>query len=169
MMDISSTIIATVNEFGEINIVRNIFFECTCCTECCKLNNIPITEPDIRLLQDNGIEIDQMIETMSPVLIANKNLERNGLIKAYILRQKPFVRECVFLDERGLCKVHDFKPLTCQLYPFSVKKNEDKLYVIVHPENICEYIELDVDESKSNTLEITENLLTCLFGEKVTD
>ena len=168
-MDISGTIIASVNEFEEINVVKHIFFECTCCTKCCQLNNIPVTEPDIRLMQDNGIEIDQMIETMSPVLIANKNLERNGLIKAYILRQKPFVRECAFLEENRLCKVHDFKPLTCQLYPFSVKRNEDKLYVIVHPKNICEHIEIEVEESKSNTSEIAENLLSFLFGEKQTD
>ena len=162
-MDISGTIIATVNEHGEIDVVRHIYFKCTSCTECCKLNNIPVTEPDIRLMQDNGIEIDQMLEELSPVLIANRNLEKNGFIKAYILRKKPFVNECVFLDEEGLCKVHKFKPLTCQLYPFSVKKNENKLYVIVHPKNICEFIELDVEESRSNTIEITEELLATLF------
>ena len=162
-MDISGTIIATVNEHGEIDVVRHIYFKCTSCTECCKLNNIPVTEPDIRLMQDNGIEIDQMLEELSPVLIANRNLEKKGCIKAYILRKKPFVNECVFLDEEGLCKVHKFKPLTCQLYPFSVKKNENKLYVIVHPKNICEFIELDVEESRSNTIEITEELLATLF------
>ncbi|MCE7747403.1 MAG: YkgJ family cysteine cluster protein [Candidatus Heimdallarchaeota archaeon] len=167
-MDISGTIIATVNEHGEIDVVRHIYFECTSCTECCRLNNIPVTEPDIRLMQDHGIEIDQMLEELSPVLIANKNLEKNGFIKAYILRKKPFVNECVFVDEKGLCKVHKFKPLTCQLYPFSVKKDENKLCVIVHPKNICEFIELDVEESRSNTIEITEELLTALFGKKQT-
>ncbi len=167
-MDISGTEIASINEFGEIHTVRHINFECTSCSKCCKLNNIPVTEHDIDQLQKNGLEIDQILEEISPVLIANKNLEHDGLVKAYILRQKPFRRECVFLEEDGLCKVHNFKPLTCQLYPFSVKKNEKKLLVIVHPKNICEFIEIDVDENKSNTTKIVENLMTYLFGEKQT-
>jgi Fe-S-cluster containining protein len=167
-MDISGTKIALVNEFGDIRLVRHIYFECTSCTKCCKLNNIPVTEHDIEQLQEKGIEIDQILGEISPVLIANRNLDHNGLIKAYILRQKPFVRECVFLEETGLCKVHDFKPLTCQLYPFSVKKNENELEIIVHPKNICEYIEINVAEERSNTVEIVENLLTYLFGEKQT-
>ena len=167
-MDISGTTIATIDEFGEITVVRNIYFECACCTKCCKLNNIPVTEHDIELMQENGLEIDQILEDISPVLIANKNLDHDGLVKAYILRQKPFVRECVFLEENGFCKIHDFKPLTCQLYPFSIKKNENKLIAIVHPKNVCEYIEMDVHETKTNTIEIVDNLLTYLFDEKQT-
>lgn len=163
-MNISNTPIANIRKDGSIEVLLNIHFECTCCTACCKLNNIPASEQDILNLMDNGIEVDQAVEVLSPILIPSKNIE-NGLIKAYILRKKPFVNECAFLDEKGLCKVHAFKPLACQLYPFSIRKREEYYQIIIHPDCICKFIEIDIEEEKSNTIQIVKEIMTALsFG-----
>ncbi|MCG3222168.1 MAG: YkgJ family cysteine cluster protein [Candidatus Heimdallarchaeota archaeon] len=160
-MDISNTPIANINEDGSIDVLLHVHFECTCCSDCCKLNNIPATEQDILDMMEHGIEIDQAIEVLSPVLIASKSIE-NGLIKAYILRKKPFVNECAFLDEKGMCKVHEFKPLACQLYPFSIRRRNGGYHVIIHPKCVCNFIEIDVEEDKSNTLQIVSDLMSAL-------
>jgi len=156
-MDISNTPIANVKEDGSIEVLRHIQFECNNCTACCKLNNIPITEKDVIRMMENGIEADQAVEDFSPILIASKNLD-NGLIKAYMLRKKPFVKECAFLDENNLCKIHGFKPLACQLYPFSVRRTKDGFQAIIHPDCVCETIYLDVNKEDSNTEEIVKEL-----------
>ena len=160
-MDISSTLIAIINEDRSIEVVKHISFECTNCTACCKLNNIPITENDIERIVDNGIEVGQAVEELSPVLIASKDLDK-GLIKAYILRKKPFVNECAFLNEHNLCNIHDFKPAACQLYPFSIRKDGDSYEAIIHPNCVCDFIELDVPEEESQTVEIVQDLLKIL-------
>ncbi|MCG3216225.1 MAG: YkgJ family cysteine cluster protein [Candidatus Heimdallarchaeota archaeon] len=160
-MDISSTPIAKISADGSIEVLEHIRFVCTSCAECCKLNNIPITEEDIEKIVERGIEVDQFIEELSPVLIASKSLE-NGLIKAYFLRKKPFVNECVFVDELNLCKIHEFKPSACQLYPFSIRKEDEGYVAIVHPDCVCDCIELGISEEKSQTVEIVENLLSTL-------
>jgi Fe-S-cluster containining protein len=164
-MDISNTPIANLNEDGTIDVLLNIHFECTNCSACCRLNNIPATEQDILDMVENGIEIDQAVEELSPVLIPSKNIE-NGLIKAYILRKKPFVKECAFLDEKNLCKIHAFKPLACQLYPFSIRKRELGYQIIIHPDCVCNFIKTDVDDDESNTLQVVKDLMSALSLDK---
>ena len=161
-MDMSNIPIAKIDEYGNITILRNVYFKCTLCTDCCKLNNIPATDRDMDRLMEAGIPIDQAVEVMSPVLIASKNLEK-GFVKAYILRKKPFVNECAFLMEDGLCRIHLVKPIACQLYPFSLRKDDEGFIAAVHPKNVCRFIELDVDENKSNTEAIVKDLLAKLF------
>ncbi len=160
-MDISNTPIATVNNDGSIEVLKDIFFECKNCAECCKLNNIPATEEDIIKMVENGIEVDQAVEELSPILVPCPNVE-NGVTKAYILRRKPFVNECAFVDENNLCKVHEFKPLACQLYPFSIRKLSKGYRAIIHPDCVCDFIQMDVTKEKSNTLQIVEELLALL-------
>jgi len=110
---------------------------------------------------DNGIEVGQAVEELSPVLIASKDSDK-GLIKAYILRKKPFVNECAFLNEENLCNIHDFKPVACQLYPFSIRKDSEVYEAIIHPDCVCDFIELDVPVNKSQTVRIVQDLLKIL-------
>ncbi len=162
LLDMNNVPIASIDENGKVTILRHIYFKCTLCSDCCRLNNIPATDRDMVRILDAGIAVGQAVEEMSPVLIASKDLEK-GLVKAYILRKKPFVNECAFLEESGLCKIHLFKPIACDLYPFSVRKNDNCLLATVHPKNVCRFIELDVEKNRSNTLEIVEDLLAKLF------
>jgi Fe-S-cluster containining protein len=163
-MDYSGLPIAKVNEAGDITILKHIHFRCTGCADCCRLNNIPVTEKDVQRSLDNGIEVDQSLESLSPVLISSTNV-KGGFIKAYILRKKPFVKECAFLDENALCKIHSFKPLACQLYPFAVRKSDEGFIAIIHPDTVCTFIEIDVKEEESNTIEIVQDLIFLLSLE----
>lgn len=151
--------IASIDRKGQITILRNIFFKCTGCAECCVRNQIPVTEKDLLRMQENGIELDQALDNFSPVLIPSKNI-KDSFVKAYILRKKPFVNECVFLDENRRCGIHDFKPLACRTYPFALRLRDDRTIVMIHPNTVCKHIELDVPPEKANTLEIVEYLLT---------
>ncbi|MCK4972084.1 MAG: YkgJ family cysteine cluster protein [Candidatus Heimdallarchaeota archaeon] len=163
-MDYSGKPIAEVNEAGEITILKHIHFICKGCADCCRLNNIPVTEKDVQRLLDNGIEVDQSLESLSPVLIPSTNV-KGGFIKAYIFKRKPFVKECAFLDENLLCKIHSFKPLACQLYPFAVRKTDEGFIAIIHPDTVCKFIDVDVKEEESNTSEIVQNLISLLSLE----
>ena len=163
-MVLSDLPIASITEDGKITVLRHVFFKCTLCGDCCRLNNIPATDRDMVRMLDAGIPVDQIVEELSPVLIASKNLEK-GFVKAYLLRRKPFVNECAFLGEDGLCKVHLIKPIACQLYPFSVRRAENGYIATIHPKNVCRFIELDVEENRSTTKVIVEELLAKLFEE----
>jgi len=156
--------IAKVNEAGDITILNNIYFKCTGCAECCRLNNIPVTEKDVQRMMDNGLEVDQFLESLSPVLIPSTNV-KGGFVKAYILRKKPFVKECAFLENNLLCKIHSFKPLACQLYPFAVRKSDEGFIAIIHPDTVCKFIDVDVEEEVSNTTEIVQKLISLLSLE----
>ncbi len=145
---------------NEIEVIRHIHFECTNCGLCCKANRIPLREEDIERLQEQGYELDQLFEEISPVLISSQNIDGN-FIKAYILRKKPFSNECIFLDENNMCKVHEFKPLACRIYPFAIRKETDStVLVIIHPHSVCPAIEVDVGKDRSNTLQIAQELST---------
>ncbi|MBY9000402.1 MAG: YkgJ family cysteine cluster protein [Candidatus Heimdallarchaeota archaeon] len=163
-MDYSGMSIAEVSKSCEITILKHVHFECLGCAPCCRLNNIPVTEKDIQLLLDNGIELDQSLESLSPVLIPSSNVEK-GFIKAYILRKKPFVKECVFLEENLKCKIHSYKPIACQLYPFAVRKSDEGFTAIIHPDTVCAHIDIDVLEKDSNTIEIVKDLISLLLFE----
>jgi Fe-S-cluster containining protein len=164
-MNYSGMPIAKVNEAGDITILKHIHFECTAsCSDCCRVNAIPVTEKDAQRLLDNGIEVDQFLDSLSPVLIPSTNV-KGGFIKAHMLKKKPFVKECVFLDNNLLCKIHSFKPLACRLYPFAVRKSDDGFIAIIHPDTICTFIDIDVKEAESNTKEIVQNLISFLSLE----
>ena len=96
---------------------------------------------------DNEIEVDQSLESLSPVLIPSSNV-KGGFIKAYILK-----------------KIHSFKPLACQLYPFAVRKSEEGFIALIHPDTVCKFIETDVKEDDSNTVEIVKGLISLLSLE----
>ena len=164
MDDHSDTIIAKIKDNNKIEVVRDIFFECNNCALCCKINEIPVIEKDITRILDHGFELDQFLKELSPVLIRSHQ-KKDSFIKAYILKKKPFVKECVFLDENEKCKIHKYKPLSCCIYPFAVRKGDEGLLVIVHPKSVCASIDMDVNKKKSNTKKIVEFLLSLEFLE----
>ncbi len=118
-------------------------------------------------MDENGVETFQALESLSPVLIPSKNVKGN-FIKAYILRKKPFTNECAFLMEKNLCKIHEFKPLSCSIYPFALRKaSDDVIEAIIHPNCVCKAIKVNVSEKKSQSKKITENLIKLLPLEEV--
>ncbi len=123
---------------GDLKVINEISFRCHSTTACCRLHTIPLTENDVLRIEKHGYELFQFLKETSPVLILSK-IKKGHYTKAYILKKKPFSNECVFL-ENNKCKIHEFKPIACKLYPFSIRRDEgdeDKVTVIVHPESVC--------------------------------
>ncbi len=146
-------------EIGKINHVtreifptREVWFQCNSTTACCRYHEIPITEKDIQRILDNGYDLFQFIVEPSPILIKSK-MKEGAYTKAYMLKKKPFTTECVFLED-GKCKIHEFKPTACKLYPFTlrpVEENHDLVSVVVHPDSVC----LSVLTREHNTTQIS--------------
>ena len=125
-------------ETGEKKVIQEISFKCHSTTACCRLHTIPLTEEDVLRIEQHGYELFQFLEETSPIIVKSK-IRKGNYTKAYILKKKPFTNECVFLEDNK-CKIHDFKPIACRLYPFSIRKsevNENIVKVIVHPESVC--------------------------------
>jgi len=162
----SGTKVARIYLNGKVEVLRNIHFSCSSCGLCCRLNRIPVREEDILRFQEHGFELDQLLNDLSPVLIPSKNVEGN-FIKAYILRKKPFVNECIFLDDNNHCRVHEFKPLACRLYPFALRREDDETVIMqIHSKSVCPSVKLDVSEEESNTLELAKQMYELFDLEK---
>ena len=155
-------------EIGRINHVtheiiptRKVWFQCNSTTACCRYHEIPITERDIQRILDNGYDLFQFIVEPSPILIKSK-MKEGAYTKAYVLKKKPFTTECVFL-ENGKCKIHEFKPTACRLYPFTlrpVEGNSDLISVVVHPDSVCASVHTEERDSTKIPLQIKPNTIT---------
>lgn len=158
--DIANIPFAKLKKNGDIVVLRHISFECSNCALCCEVNRIPVTDKDISRIHKSGIDIDQILEEISPVLIRSKNI-RDKFVKAYIMRKKPFINDCVFLTEDKMCKIHQFKPLACRIYPFATRISEENEIVFqIHPHVVCSSIELDVSEDNSDSLRIAQYIIS---------
>ncbi len=124
----------------QVEVLIDKHFVCVSCARCCRENKIPASEQDLLRMQENGIDLGVALEVLSPVLISSQTLT-DARFKAYVLRQKPYTGGCAFLEEDNLCRIHDFKPLACKIYPFSVRPAEDgKVFLFEHPSSVCENV-----------------------------
>lgn len=74
---------------------------CAKCGKCCELQMVALSESDIDRIVLRGYKLEEFAEF------------RDGF-----WRLKEHGGPCVFLDRRtGLCRIHEFKPATCRLYP----------------------------------------------------
>ncbi len=138
-------------ETGEVHIINNIDFGCKSSGDCCRKNEIPVTEKEVERIMDKGWELDQFLESLMPVVLPGKT--EGTRIKAYILKKKPFTRDCVFLDEENRCKIHEFKPFACRMYPFSYNvAGKNKIEVRVHAQNVCANVKLGGTDNRSRNI-----------------
>ncbi len=120
-------------------IINNIHFKCKSIGECCSTLKIPVTEHDINRILENGYDIFQIIEDTSPIILPSKTLT-GQTEKVYIMKRKPFTNECTFF-ENNRCKIHDYKPFACKIYPFALEViDDDSLKIIVHTGKVCKSI-----------------------------
>lgn len=138
-MTVQNQPVATFNtETAEIIILTEMQLSCKNSTNCCRKNTIPVLEEDIQRIMDAGYELDQFIDGLSPVLVPDKT--GNGLLKAYLLKKKPYSDECVFL-QGNLCSIHAVKPFACKIYPFYYEYlGNTELLLKIHPQNVCENV-----------------------------
>lgn len=103
-------------------------FACQSCANCCRYFNINITHLDIKRILENRPDLtsnDFVYFTQSDP----KEDESESFISTYgkrdiSLKKKPNSQDCVFLDEKNMCSIHDFKPIVCRVWPFSLEKGK---------------------------------------------
>ncbi|OLS26328.1 MAG: hypothetical protein HeimC2_15720 [Candidatus Heimdallarchaeota archaeon LC_2] len=127
----------------------SIKFACASTAECCSNLKIPVTDFDIKRIEDQGYGIDQIVESLSPELRLPKT-ESGNIEKNYWMKRNPFSNTCTFLED-NLCKIHEFKPFGCSVFPFSLKyESMDLVSIKIHPSNLCKTISVSLPEEADN-------------------
>ena len=112
----------------ELPTIQN--WSCHNCSGCCRQHLIEITEEERqRILQQQWSQQDG-IEPEQPVVVPHAGPPWR---KRYRLAHRSD-GACVFLDEKGLCKIHakfgeQAKPLPCRIYPYVFHPAGKKLAV----------------------------------------
>ena len=122
-----------------------------------------LNQPLINLLITANIPKADIIEDATPIIL-NPNSKFGPTQKAYILKRKPFDGSCTFLEDK-LCKIHEFKPFACKLYPFALDfENDDLINLVIHQEQLCKSIE-PATEVDANNNQILTDMMEVLLDE----
>lgn len=94
-------------------------WSCHNCSGCCRQHLIEVTEEERQRIIDQNWSAEDGIPADRPVLVPFGPPWK----KRYRLGHQPD-GACVFLDEKGLCRIHakhgeDAKPLPCRIYPYA--------------------------------------------------
>ncbi len=94
-------------------------WDCHQCGNCCTDYVVPVSEEEKKRIEGQGWE--QLPEYQGKPLFVRHSSWWQFWKKKYRLRTKD--DHCIFLDEKGLCKIHGkyglmAKPFACRLYPF---------------------------------------------------
>ncbi|MCA9181368.1 MAG: YkgJ family cysteine cluster protein, partial [Planctomycetales bacterium] len=105
-------------------------WSCHTCGGCCKQHGIYITAEERQRIIDQGWTEADGIPADQPLFVEMGHLPGR---KWWRLAHQPD-GSCVFLDERGLCKIHGkfgepAKPLACRIYPYAFHPAGDYLAV----------------------------------------
>jgi len=89
---------------------KDVHFECRFCLDCCRGRFIYLTLYDIKRIAEKGHDVEGFIMLSMD----------SGKIR-FVLSYREWDLGCIFQDlETGKCKIHEYNPLVCQLYPFMV-------------------------------------------------
>lgn len=102
----------------ELPVLQN--WDCHQCGGCCTDYVVPVSTTERQRILDQGWLNDP--EFQGKPLFLRSSPWWQFWRKRYRLRQKEGDR-CIFLDEKGLCKIHakfglETKPFACRLYPY---------------------------------------------------
>ncbi len=91
-------------------------WSCHNCGGCCKQHLIEVTDDERQRILSQGWENDRALAGVTPVVRLSRWSKRWRL-------NHTADGSCVFLDERGLCRIHAkhgeaAKPLACRVYPY---------------------------------------------------
>jgi lysine-N-methylase len=94
-------------------------WDCHQCGNCCTDYHVPVSEAEQQRIAGQGWE--QLPEYQGKPIFVRHSPWWRFWRKKYRLRTHD--DRCIFLDEKGLCKIHDkfgllAKPFACRLYPY---------------------------------------------------
>ncbi|ASJ16305.1 Fe-S-cluster oxidoreductase [Thermococcus chitonophagus] len=148
-------LIAIVNmKTGEIDVVKDNFkFKCIeDCARCCIENDIPLREEDVERIKALGYEEEYFVDY-------TKMFYRGPKFLGYAIKKRPFDDACVFLDpETKKCRIYEYRPLACKLYPFILIKHGDTLEIYIKKDSNCP----GIDHPDGDPIEI---IIERYFGE----
>ncbi|MBS2006606.1 MAG: YkgJ family cysteine cluster protein [Cyanobacteria bacterium SZAS TMP-1] len=111
---------------SQLHIPRGIRFQCTACGHCCHEYPVPLTDDDVRRLEEADGEA---CRTSVSALTASERAQ-SGLAAFTHSLDKHQSGNCSFLTEDKKCRVHDTaKPSMCRLFPYTFLHCPDGLKV----------------------------------------
>lgn len=158
---------------GEINLKTKkinlqgstpIKFNCASTADCCSNLKIPVTDFDIKRIEDHDYAMYQIVQDQSPQLRLPRT-EFGNIEKNYWMKSNPFTGACTFLEGK-LCKIHEFKPFGCRVFPFSLNfVNKALVTVKIHPSNLCKTVSVGIPEDSDNLRHLGD-LMSDIFDEE---
>lgn len=135
-------------------------FACQSSANCCRFFNVNITHLDIKKILDNREDLnpnDFLYFTQSDP----KEDESESFISTYgkrniSLKKKSNSQDCVFLDANNMCSIHEFKPIVCKAFPFSLEKgkiswiNEHRGFI----KKVCKYASIKATNDPDSLKEL---------------
>ncbi|MFM8289109.1 MAG: YkgJ family cysteine cluster protein, partial [Planctomycetaceae bacterium] len=105
-------------------------WSCHNCGGCCRQHEIEITAEERQRIEQQGWQPEQLAGHAGAVV---EPLPARGGVARWRLAHRAD-GACVFLDERGLCRIHarygePAKPLACRVYPFAFHPAGDRVVV----------------------------------------
>ncbi|MHA2028950.1 MAG: YkgJ family cysteine cluster protein [Candidatus Kariarchaeaceae archaeon] len=162
---------------GEINLKSKkanlqgstpIKFSCVSTADCCSNLKIPVTDFDIKRIEDHDYAMYQIVQDQSPQLRLPKT-EFGNIEKNYWIKSNPYTGTCTFLEGK-LCKIHEFKPFACRIFPFSLNfVDKDRVIVKIHPSNLCKTITISESDDSDNESHLNALLSLILKEEAFRD
>lgn len=143
-------------------------FNCASTADCCSNLKIPVTDFDIQRIEAHDYAMYQIVQDQSPQLRLPTtkfgNIEKN-----YWIKSNPYTGTCTFLEGK-LCKIHEFKPFGCRIFPFSLEfVDVDHVIVKIHPSNLCKTVSVSVSKDSDNESHLEDLLVTILAEEAFRD
>lgn len=94
-------------------------WDCHGCGECCREYEVHVTEAERQRILGQGWENDPAVGNIPLFVRVGRWWSRR-----YRLNTRPGDDACIFLNEKGLCRIHakfgsEAKPLACRVYPFT--------------------------------------------------
>ncbi len=90
----------------------DVNFECKFCVDCCRGRFIYLTLGDIEKIAEHGHDPQDFLM-----------LTFEGEKVRFVLAYREWDLGCIFHDpETGKCRIHDYSPLVCRIYPFMVSR-----------------------------------------------
>ena len=117
---------APTSWFAELAPQNNLPFECTGCGKCCKTRGDVYLSPTEtnKAAASLGLSIfefkQQFVEEEEVTVAMTLDPEQipEGETGWTVLRHKQEDGSCIFLNDEGLCKIYDARPIQCSTYPF---------------------------------------------------
>lgn len=108
---------STARPLHALPVIQN--WDCHQCGNCCTDYVVPVSDAEKQRIEGQGW--DKVPEFAGKPLFVRHSSWWKFWKKKYRLRTKD--DHCIFLDEKGLCKIHgkfglEAKPFACRLYPF---------------------------------------------------